>query len=175
MANIFKYYIEIIFIINFFFSNSEENIIENPKLIISNFQYPILFNGNNEHYNIITSGKIYTTEKLTGNIVSADDSNSYNPPYFLCIDESKNYSLYANKEYYYISLTSNFLINNLNKVKTITTDSNIKFIGCIKEGQYNDQVNNINIAIDEIITYGKNSNTLHIHYITKSWGDNEIV
>ena len=156
MANTLKYYIKILFFIIFLFSNSEENIIENPKLIISKIHNPIIFNGKNEYYNIITPGKIYTMEKLTRQKISEKDSDFYTSPYFLCIDETNNYFLYANKEYYNITLNSNLQIINLNKGQPITTDSNIEFIGCLKESQYNDQGNNINIEKNEIINYEKN-------------------
>ena len=66
MANILNNDIKILLVIIFFFSHSKENIIENPKLIISNCQNHFIFNGKNEYYNIITLGKIYTIEKLTG-------------------------------------------------------------------------------------------------------------
>ena len=102
MANIFKYYTKILFMIFVFLTH--ENIIENPKLIISDFQEPTLFIGNSENYSIITSGRIYTFEKLNGSIISMTDEKFYSFPYYLCIDESNNYFLYANKDYYKINI-----------------------------------------------------------------------
>ena len=125
MAKIINNHIKILLVIVLLFSESEEDIIENPKLIISNFQYPIIFNGNNNYYNIITSGKIYTIEKLTGNQIYINDSDTYNSPYFLCVDESDNYFLYAKKIYYNINLNSFYEIININKESAFKFDLNM--------------------------------------------------
>ena len=129
MANIIINYIKILLVIILPFSLSKEDIIENPKLIISNFKYPIIFNGNNNYYNIITSGKIYTIEKLTGNKIYINDSDTYNSPYFLCVDESDNYYLYSNKIYYNINLNYFFEIINMNKGTTFKFDSGTEYVG----------------------------------------------
>ena len=136
MSNVIINYFNILLLINFIFPVKEENIIENPRIIISDCQNPIIFDGNNDYYNLITKEKIYIIEKITGKTIFINDIFSYDSPYFLFIDESNNYFLYANKEYYNINLNDNFPINNLNKVKTITTDSNIEYTGCITEYKY---------------------------------------
>ena len=169
MANILNNYIKILFLIIFFFSCSKEDKIENPKLIISNFQYPIIFNGNNNYYNIITSGKIYTIEKLTGNKIYINDSDTYNSPYFLCLDESDNYFLYANKIYYNIKLNSFFEIININEETTTNFNSRTEYIGCFKHYQHNSQNVYDRIGNNEIIFYGEQTNTLYFLYIKKNF------
>ena len=169
MANILNNYIKILFLIIFFFSYSKEDKIENPKLIISNFQYPIIFNGNNNYYNIITSGKIYTIEKLTGNKIYINDSDTYNSPYFLCLDESDNYFLYANKIYYNIKLNSFFEIININEETTTNFNSRTEYIGCFKHYQHNSQNVYDRIGNNEIIFYGEQTNTLYFLYIKKNF------
>ena len=82
-----NYFIIILFIINILISYSKEELIENPKFIISDFQYPIIFNGKGSHYNFITSKNVYIIEKLTGKITNISDFDSYSLPYFLCVDE----------------------------------------------------------------------------------------
>ena len=163
MANIIFNYIKILLVIILLFSVSKEDIIENPKLIISNFQYPIIFNGNNNYYNIITSGKIYTIEKLTGNQIYINDSDAYNSPYFLFVDESDNYYLYSNKIYYNINLNSFFEIINMNKGTTFKFDSGTEYVGCIKQNEY-DIINN-----QELIFYGEKSNRLYFYYVKKDF------
>ena len=163
MANIIINYIKILLVIILPFSLSKEDIIENPKLIISNFKYPIIFNGNNNYYNIITSGKIYTIEKLTGNQIYINNSDTYNSPYFLCADESENYYLYSNKIYYNINLNSFFEIINMNKGTTFKFDSGTEYVGCIKQNEY-DIINN-----QELIFYGEKSNRLYFYYIKKNF------
>ena len=74
-----KYFIKILFIINILLSYSKEELIENPKIIniLSNFQYPIIFNGKGSHYNIITSRNVYIIEKLTGHISNISEFGNY--------------------------------------------------------------------------------------------------
>ena len=163
MANIINNHIKILLVIVLLFSESEEDIIENPKLIISNFQYPIIFNGNNNYYNIITSGKIYTIEKLTGNQIYINDSDTYNSPYFLCVDESDNYFLYAKKIYYNINLNSFYEIININKESAFKFDSGTEYVGCIKQNEYDI------ISDQELIFYGEKSNRLYFYYIRKNF------
>ena len=168
MANIIFNYIKILLVIILLFSVSKEDIIENPKLIISNFQYPIIFNGNNNYYNIITSGKIYTIEKLTGNQIYINNSDTYNSPYFLCADESENCYLYSNKIYYNINLNSFFEIINMNKGTTFKFDSGTEYVGCIKQNEY-DIISN-----QELIFYGEKSNRLYFYYIKKDFGNGAL-
>ena len=145
MANILNNYIKILLMIIFFFSDSKEDIIENPKLIISNFQNPIIFNGNNKYYYI------------------------YNSPYFLCVDESDNYFLYANKIYYNIKLNSFFEIININEETTTNFNSRTEYIGCFKHYQHNSQNVYDRIGNNEIIFYGEQTNTLYFLYIKKNF------
>ena len=168
MANIFKYYTKILFMIYVFLTH--ENVIENPKLIISDFQEPTLFIGNSENYSIITLGRIYTFEKLKGNITSMTDVNSYSSPYYLCIDESNNYFLYANKDYYKININSNFQIININKAPTNSEINSCDEIsGCITQPECHKD--GINIEKNEIIFYGKKEGYLYFYYIKQNWGN----
>ena len=173
MANILNNDIKILLVIIFFFSDSKENIIENPKLIISNCQNHIIFNGKNEYYNIITLGKIYTIEKLTGKEVYINETADYGYPYFICDDESDNYFLYADKKFYKINLNSFHEIINLNEEPAYSFDSGTEYVGCIKHYKY-DSVNEYDrVEKDEIILYGYQSNKLYFYYIKKKFENDE--
>jgi len=160
-------YIKILFIINFLLRGSEEQFIENPKIILNEFQYPVILNGDNQYYYIITSGNIHIVEKLTGNIILEKDSANYSPPYFLCEDESKNHFLLADKEYFKINLDSNFENINLNLLQSI--NKNFISAGCIKQFRYNG--NDPKIGNGEIIVYGRQEDSIYFYYINKKKGD----
>ena len=168
MVIILNNYIKILFIVYFLLYESKELLIKNPKILLSEVKYPVIFDGNNQYYNVITYGNTYFIEKLTGNVVSTKSSNTYSPPYFLCIDETYNHFLFANKIYYKIHLNSNYEIINLEKNKTINFDSDAKFVGWIKQYKYN----NLQVGENEIILYGrKEKKSIYFFYINKLDGD----
>ena len=161
-----NYFIKILFI-NILISYSKEELIENPKFIISDFQYPIIFNGKGSHYNFITSKNVYIIEKLTGKITHISDFDSCALPYFLCVDEYDNYFLYATKDYYKINLDSNSEIIDLQKQSSI--EQSVQFTGYIKQYYYvNDNKilgdNRCNVKEREIIFYGKDGNNIYFYY-----------
>ena len=170
MPNIFNNHIWILFIINFAIYASNEQLIENPKIILPDDKNPIVFNGNEQYYHIITTEEIYIIEKFTGNIKLKNNSISYSSSYFLCEDESNNHFFYSNKDYYKINLDSNYESIYLNKMFSIS--STAKFAGCFKHYQYNKN-NELNIGKGEIIIYGKIGNYgIYLYFINKKNGNN---
>ncbi len=73
-----------LFFLTFFNQQIDGSIIE----IIQNIKYPIVFNGNDENYNIITSGTLLTLEKKTNKVINQKSIISYDPPFFIFIDDS---------------------------------------------------------------------------------------
>ena len=163
MSKIFSNFIGILFIINVILCDSNEQLIENPKIILPEDKNPIVFNGNEQYYNIITSEKIYIIEKFTGNII-INNSVSFSSPYFLCEDESNNHFLFSNKDYYNINLDSNFESIYLNKKLNIGVTAN--FAGCFKHFKYNKN-SEPKVEEKEIIIYGKSGTSLYFYYINK--------
>ena len=123
MSKIFSNFIGILFIINVILCDSNEQLIENPKIILSGDKNPIVFNGNEQYYHIINTEKIYIIEKFTGSIKVINDSIPYSSSYFLCEDESNNHFLYSNKVYYKINLDINYQSIYLNNMFTISSDA----------------------------------------------------
>ena len=167
MSYIFNIYFWILFITNFNFYNSNELLIENPKIILSEDKNPIVFNGNEQYYHIITIENIYIIEKFTGSIKVINSSISYSSPYFLCEDEFNNHFLFSNKEFYGINLDSNFESIYLNKMNNI--DANANFAGCFKHYKY-DKNNDLKVEEGEMIIYGKTGTKLCLYYINKKIG-----
>ena len=153
MAIISNNYIIMLFIINILLFDSNEQFIENPKIILSEIQNPVIFNGNDKYYNIITSSNIYTIEKLTEIIKYINNLTSYLTPYFVCEDESNNHFLLADKDFYKINIDSNF--ENINLYKIYSFNSNVQLFGYIKHYQYYNSNDDLNIKNGEIIIYGK--------------------
>jgi len=169
MSKIFSNFIGILFIINVILCDSNEQLIENPKIILSGDKNPIVFNGNEQYYHIINTEKIYIIEKFTGNIKVINDSIPYSSSYFLCEDESNNHFLYSNKVYYKINLDINYQSIYLNNMFTISSDA--KFVGCLKHIQYK-KGNDLDIGNGEIIIYGKTGyDGIFFYYINKKNGN----
>ena len=165
MSLISDNYIKIFFIIILILYNSEEQLIENPKIILPNAQNPAIFNGDNQYYYIITPGNIHIVEKLNGNIAFTKELIPYSSTYFICEDELNNHYFFADKDFYEINLDSNFENINLNKLHTF--DTNIKITGCIKHFQYSNSNSDLNIERGEIIVYGKKSESIYFYYNKK--------
>ena len=175
MANFLNFSIKIIIFLCFFFLNTKAEILNNPMSNpYSKLIYPIIFKANDTSYNIISNGTIYTYDRLTSQLKfsSASDNFVYSPPYFLCIDESNNYFLFANYEYFKIYLDSNSEIQNFNKNKSINTDFSV--FGYIKQKEFQNSYNNnhnkysrYSRGKNEIIIYGKKGNNIFFYYIDK--------
>ena len=173
MENCINFYIKIIIFFCFFFLNTNAEILNNPMSNpYSKLIYPIIFKANVTSYNIISNGTIYTYDRLTSQLKlsSASENFVYSPPYFLCIDESNNYFLLANYEYFKIILDSNSEIQYFNKNKSINSD--ISIYGYIKQKEFQNNNNNgyymnnrCSIGKNEIIIYGKKENNIYFYYI----------
>ena len=153
-----------------FISISGSQVLENPTKIISDKKYPIVFNHNDQFYQIITSGEIYLKEKETRTISSRLSIGEYSSPYFLCKDASSNNFLFANTAFYQITLDLDSKIINFNS-QTLTI-GDFQYIGYITE-------ENIKIMTYEgdtrtlvdpgtIIIYGAEGTNIHFYYNSDS-------
>ena len=182
MVELLNYLKQIFFLLSFMLLIVKNQIIENPIIIYNNeLKYPIIFKANDSSYNIISYGKIYSLDGITSqfNFDLASNDFLYSPPYFLCIDESNNYFLFANNEYFKIYLDSNLNIQYMNKTLSINFDGNTEFFGYIKQNQFNQNhnynyyYNFISIEKNEIILYGKKGSKINFYYI--STGEDYVV
>ena len=149
---------------------STELITDNINKIIPNDKYPIILdNKDKQYFTIITSNGLYYVNKKTKAIEDSKNLNSnFQPPLFICIDESNKYFLFTNKKYYEISLNSNFKIKNLNYNKTLSTD--FQYSGFIKACQFTPYLSakifrRIKIEGNEIIIYGKKDSNIYFYFI----------
>ena len=155
------YYIQLFLHLTFLLLLTNQQILNNPlNILYPELRNPIIFNALNTSYNIITSGTIFVFDRATSQFKFSLISNdfTYSSPYFICIDESNNYFLFANKNYYQVVLNTALEIENMDYIKTI--DSTVKFCGYIKQFEF-DKGNNFfvffsYIGENEIIIYGKN-------------------
>ena len=166
MSYIYNIYLKIFFIIFYLFYESEEQLLENPKIIVSNAQYPAVFDGNDQYYHVITSEKIYIIQKLTGNKIFMKNSIPYSSPYFHCEDETNNHFLFSDQDYYKIDLDSDFENIQLNKIHTFNND--IQINGCFKHIPYNGgQSNDLKIEEGEVLLYGIKGKNIFFYYNKK--------
>ena len=155
-----------LFFLTFFNQQIEGSIIE----IIQNMKYPIVFNGNDENYNIITSGTLLTLEKKTNKVINQKSIISYDPPFFIFIDDSNKYFMFTNNIYYSINFDKNKLIEISTTKKKISTSK--QYIDYIKEKKYTnvyllDKIR-CTTADDEIAFYGNSKNIINFYYYKES-------
>ena len=169
MANYLYYFIKAIIFLSFFFLNTKSEIINNPMSNpYSELIYPIIFKAKGTSYNIISNRTIYSFDRITSqiNFTLTLEDFAYSPPYFLCIDESNNYFLFANKEYFKIYLDSNSEILYIKKNQSITSD--VSFYGYIKQKEYHGNfVDGLGVEKNEIILYGIKGEKIYFYYINK--------
>ena len=170
MSFISDYFLILFCTYYFAFRGSKGQLINNPQYIISDIQYPIIFNANNIYYNIISSGKLYSIEKSTNGIIYFNVSNSYiySPPYFLGKNESDNYFLLANNIYYKVDLNINYQIQNLKQSTLSYYDENTEYIGYIKYIRTKIiQLIPLRVTNEiEIIIYGKKEKNINFCYFS---------
>ena len=78
----------IFFLIIFFIP--EKQIINCLNQIVYDVNYPIIFNANEQYYNILTQGQCYPINKETDEIESQNDIKEYVPS-FLLIPNGRNH------------------------------------------------------------------------------------
>ena len=137
------------------------DIIQNPIKIISDSKYPIIFNENEEYYQIITTSGIYLKNKETGTLSLIYSNEDYSPHYFICQDESSNYFLFANKAYYQIVLNSDSKITNMNQINLDINDFN--YVGCFAD------TNQKQIVLSSPTRCDVNDNTIIIYGILNKY------
>ena len=169
------YYIQLFLQLTFLLLLTNQQILNNPlNILYPELRNPIIFNSLNTSYNIITSGTIFVFDRETSQFKFSLISNdfTYSSPYFICIDESNNYFLYANKNYYQVVLNTALEIENLDYIKTI--DSTVKFCGYIKQFEFDKGNNFLDFRSDmdenEIIIYGKKEKKIYFYYVNKNKG-----
>ena len=104
-------------------------------MIISDKKYPIILYLNTEYYNIITSNKIFIYG-INANIQREFYSQTYNPPVFVCIDETNNYFLFTKDKYYKINFNSKFEIENMKEIKSLSKKA--QYVGYITGNKFNE-------------------------------------
>ena len=150
-------------------SISTELITDNINKIIPNDKYPIILEEKNKQYfTIITSNGLYYVNKKTKAIEDSKNLNSnFQPPLFICIDESNNYFLFENKNYYKITLNSEFKITYLNYLKTLSIE--FQYSGYIKANKFSNLLSTkrfrVSIDENEIIIYGKKESNIYFYFI----------
>ena len=86
-----------IFCLYFFLSiffNPEKQIINCLNQIVYDVNYPIIFNANEQYYNILTQGQYYTINKETDEIEGLNDIIEYVPPFLLIPFGGNHYFFY---------------------------------------------------------------------------------
>ena len=90
---------------------------------------------------------------------------------FLCKDESSNYFLFSENNYYTATINDGDKLSSLTLKKTLP--SNIKYCGYIRENEFERTIVIVPNAVadinkNEIVIYGKKTNYLYFNYITES-------
>ena len=152
-----------------------ETMSDNKAIkIISDYKYPIILSKNTRYYNIITSKKIFIVDKNSNNISIEKGFQSYDPNFFICIDESNKYFLLAKNKYYNIELDySQFKINSYSSYNIKLSD-NIAYSGYIKHYKFKQKSNIVGarcgVDKNEIIIYGTKDNKIYFHFVNKKEG-----
>ena len=161
---------KIIFFIFYVLIFFQKHLIRcDATMIISEKAYPIILYLNTEYYNIITSNKIFIYG-INANIQREFYSQTYNPPVFVCIDETNNYFLFTKDKYYKIKFHSNFEIENMNEIKSLS--KNAQYVGYITGNKFNEissfSGSRCGVEKNEIIAYGKNGKNINFYFINKN-------
>ena len=134
------------FLIIFF--NTEKQIINCLNQIVYDVNYPIIFNANEQYYNILTQGQCYTINKETDEIESQNDIKEYVPPFLLIPNGRNHYFFYSEYEIYRIDFGENNEIEDFYQIITLTSD--IVYYGYIIDKNSSENYR-------DCILYGKNS------------------
>ena len=140
-----------IFCLYFFliiFFNTEKQIINCLNQIVYDVNYPIIFNVNEQYYNILTQGQYYTINKETDEIESQNDIIEYVPPFLLIPNGRNHYFFYSKYEIYQIDFGENNEIEDFYQIITLTSD--IVYYGYIIDKNSSENYR-------DCLLYGKNS------------------
>ena len=145
---------------------SNQQITTGIYQIIEDIQYPIVFDANEEYYNVICATHYYVYHKENNNLRSDGSSGFDNiSPLLLFQDPQNNYYVKTSNILYLITLNINKEITQINKVGDEITDFQI--FGYITERMFSGYISiseNIDFSLYEMITYGKEGNNLYFFY-----------
>ena len=85
----------------------KQDITKGITKIINNVELPVIFNANENCFNIISSGNIYVVNKGNKSIKYQKSIILYSPPFLLYIDKLKNYYLLTDNLRYKVLLNEN--------------------------------------------------------------------
>ena len=180
-SNIIK---SIIYLLIFLFNFSSQTTIYNPEDIITSSDpiYPIIIHSNNE-IKIYTSGRKYTKEISSKNILNQEDFCYYSSPYTLISSNNELYIYCTNSIYsrYLISLTNSKCESK--DLGSLDLATNKKFIHYIEESSFEpldkyiigekEQMTGLRCRVleNEIILYGKieNKDNIAFSFIEKNY------
>ena len=147
---------------------SNQQITTGIYKIIEGIRYPIVFDANEEYYNVICSTKYYVYHKVKNNLKSHGSSNFNNySPLLLFQDQENNYLVLTSNKLYSITLNINKEISQINYFSNEIT--NFQIFGYISEGISSSSISeNTDSNLKEIIAYGKEEDNLYFYYRVES-------
>ena len=130
--------------------------------IIEDIQYPIVFDANEECFNVISDRKFYVYYKESNIRKSFGDSNLvYYAPPLLLKNKNNNYAISSLNFLYQLNLNLSNEIIGINNVE----EYNFQIFGYMSEEILYSSINgNIDSNQSEIIIYGTNNNNLYFYY-----------
>ena len=133
-------------------------IIKCINQTLTGAKYPIIFNANEQYYNLLTQGHYYIIHKETDEIKNGNEIINYEIPFLFFLNERDEYFLYTETTIYQLDADDNNEIYDFYEVSQITDD--IKFYGYILDEEPSEDYK-------EVILYGKTSNDLYFNYTSK--------
>ena len=150
----------IVFLHIILFSNQQ--ITTGIHKIIDGIQYAIVFDANEEYYNVICASHYYVFHKENNNLRTHGSLNFGNSPLLLFQDPENNYFVTTSNKLYSITLNIN---NEITKIEFVSDEiTNFQIFGTISERMFSGYISiseNIGSSLYEIISYGKEGENLY--------------
>ena len=143
----------------------KQDITKGITKIINNVELPVIFNANENCFNIISSGNIYVVNKGNKSIKYQKSIPLYLPPFLLYVDKSKNYYLLTENSRYKVLLNESNEIVDLESVDLIS-QINQYYLGYFIEKDSSQSISN-EFGIKESIIYGLNENGIYFYSTSK--------
>ena len=142
---------------------------QNPEItltpVIEDVNYPIIFNANDQYYNVITQNNLYVVDKANNSIKYTNNTIEYSPPFLLFMDKNSNYFLFTNNNIYNILLNRENEIVKINSLFPLT--NNNTYFGYIMDETSLEASSN-DFLINEVILYGKTEFLLYFYYFSEN-------
>ena len=154
----------IVFLYFIFLSKQQETI--GVYKVIENIEYAIVFDANEECFNVISPHNCFVYYKEKNERKSSIDNDDYlEPPLLLFKDKQNNYLLYSSYIIFYLGL------NPDNEIMGFEDSSDFDIFGIFgymsKEKLSSSTNGNTDSGQSEIIIYGSNNDILNFFYLKK--------